>query len=101
MWISKKMWNEMCDKVNKQQNTINGLVDCHNTSITLEHDDKTFFGYDIIEKYSHKEVMTSTDSVKDITLYELAKLVIDGTPIVRDVVVKKEYGKGEDKIGKD
>ena len=83
MWISKSKWNEMCDKVNKQQKKIDELVACHNIYTILKNDGETFFGFEIKEKYSHKEVTTSTDLVKDVTLEELAKLVIDGTPIKR------------------
>ena len=46
-------------------------------------------------KYSHRqeEIKVSTDTIKDITLEELARLVIDREPIVREenVKVKVEY----------
>ena len=47
--------------------------------------------------YEHNEPKVSTSNIQDITLEELARLVIDGTPITRKVMEEniKEYGRKE------
>ena len=42
--------------------------------------------------YRHIENKACTSTTNDVTLEELAKLVLDGTPIKRDVPEPKEYG---------
>ena len=85
MWISKKKWNEMRDRLNKHDKSINELIDCHKVNwtpyITYE------FGHEEIRLFqnglTHNTITISTDTIPNVTLEELTKLVIDGTPIER------------------
>ena len=112
MWVSKKKWNEMedsiklvdvldrkiilmCDTIERLKRSQDTL---HDELIELEkaHKDEIYTYVDgnrcahTKRKYSHK---TSTDTIKDVTLEELARFVIDHEPIVREenVKVKVEY----------
>jgi hypothetical protein len=118
MWISKKKWNEMCDVVNKLNFTltsqrdnidkiydrleknrtdIENLIDAHHKY------EKEELGYTcgglpvsfktrLVTKYNHA---IDTNEIKGVTLEELAKFIIDKTPIERDKTVKVKYYKGE------
>ena len=117
MWISKRKWNEMeqninmvdvlngkiilmCDTIDRLKRGYDSLKD---ELIELEkaHEDEicTYMDRDRCtytkRKYSHrqKEIKASTSNISDITLEELARLVIDREPIVREenVKVKVEY----------
>lgn len=104
MWISKKKWNEMQNEINnlkidsKSLRTrvynleciIENLIEAHN-EIKVE---KEYYDYSnltpynpipelktkMVTKYTHS---SDTKTVPNVTLEELAKLVIDGTPIER------------------
>ena len=117
MWISKRKWNEMEDKIDWANNnsikTITKITELeeklinynwlNNTvrELELAHKDEIYTYVDgnrctrTKRKYSHEqeEIKTSTDTIKDITLEELARFVIDHEPIVREenVKVKVEY----------
>ena len=117
MWISKRKWNEMEQNINMVDvldgkiilmcDTIDRLKRSHDSLkdelIELEraHKDEIYTYVDgnrctrTKRKYSHRqgEIKTSTNTIKDITLEELARLVIDHEPIVREenVKVKVEY----------
>lgn len=119
MWISKRKWNEMCEKVNdleKRSNQIGNLiptlVDRTNHYEDLKKNvDKLISAHKKVEEtdtymndglklamfsktsYEHNESKASTSNISDITLEELARLVIDREPIVREenVKVKVEY----------
>lgn len=82
--------------VDKNTKDINNLKDCHDR----ENDFKIVqsgFGYRVEEngKFIHKEIQTDTNTISDVTFSELAKYVIDDTPIERDKTVKVKYYKGE------
>ena len=117
MWISKRKWNEMEDRVNEIDvledkiilmcDTIDRLKRSHDSLkdelVELEraHKDEIYTYVDgngftrRKRKYSHRqeEIKISTGTIKDITLEELARLVIDRETIVREenVKVKVEY----------
>lgn len=123
MWISKKKWNRMCDKISEievsfecrdvfikkldarvveSDGIINGLIEAHN-EIEDEEEYLSFpngmYGHYEMKKRKTKKYNHAMDTktIPNVTLEELAKLVIDGTPIVREqtIKVKKEYGRGE------
>ena len=108
MWISKKKWNEIGNKLDNlsslcthneimiqrlserlsdAETTIKNLIEAHN-EIEDEEEYLSLNGiygrYEIkkrkIKKYNHT---MNTSTVPNVTLEELAKLVIDGTPIER------------------
>ena len=110
MWISKKKWNNLCDNIDINKIDIKLLYNMVN-SLLIEHTYK-----DIVENINyisvkddkhHKEERicvfatghktSLTEHIPDITLEELARLVIDGTPITRKVMEEniKEYGRME------
>ena len=102
MWISKRKWTEMEDRMDillHRDAVIFGRLETLKDELTeLEkaHKDEIYTYVDgnrctrTKRKYSHK---TSTNTIKDITLEELARFVIDHEPIVREenVKVKVEY----------
>ena len=109
MWISKKKLEKIEREINVLkrylreydllENTINKLVDAHN-EIEVEEEYIRYpsnpyelytFNKRMTKRYTHS---SSTEHIPDITLEELARLVIDGTPIVRDkkIDVKMYYG---------
>lgn len=121
MWISKKKLEEMCDVVNKlnaglarqrdnidriydrlekNRTDIDNLIDAHHKyekeEIYYDYQSKSFSiggtKTRLVTKYNHA---IDTDEIKGITLEELARYVIDGTPIERDETVKVKYYKGE------
>lgn len=119
MWISKHKWNEIgneldnlgsrCthneimiqrlrERLSDAETTIENLTKAHN-EIEEEEEYLSFpngmYGnYETkkrtIKKYNHT---INTSTIPNVTLEELAKLVIDGTPIERDekVDVKMKY----------
>lgn len=107
MWISKKklddILNKMNNKIEELEHEVKALSDCHKKEYIRKYYMKptSFFdkcqGLPNIEitpysKYSHDYDRLNT-SISDITLEELARLVIDHEPIVREenVKVKVEY----------
>ena len=117
MWISKRKWNEMeqdidmvdvldgkiifmCDTIDRLKRSQESLKD-ELVELERAHKDEIYTYVDgngctrTKRKYSHRqeEIKTSTDTIKDITLEELARLVIDHEPIIREenVKVKVEY----------
>ena len=123
MWISKKKWNEVCemfDTINLRFENVATRVeelekrtyDYEDYKIRVEHllgahdceYSKCFRGIrdnnghtipTPIVEVKHKIEKSSTENIKNITLEELARLVIDGTPITRKVMEEnvKEYGR--------
>lgn len=111
MWISKKKWGEMraeltrqrynidriYDRLEKNRTDIENLIDAHH-KYEKEELGYTCGGFPVsfktrlVTKYNHA---IDTDEIKGITLEELARYVIDGTPIERDKTVKVKYYKGE------
>ena len=78
MWISKKKWNKMCDRINK-------LEDAHSKKYRKEWS-SLLEGYFLMEdgyEHSNKELKVNTNTIPNVTLEELTRLVIDGTPIER------------------
>ena len=117
MWISKRKLNEMeqninmvdvldskiilmCDTIDRLKRSHDSLKD-ELVELERAHKDEIYTYVDgnrctrTKRKYSHRqeEIKVSTDTIKDITLEELARLVIDREPIVREenVKVKVEY----------
>ena len=107
MWISKRKWNVMedrmvlmCDTIDRFKRSQDSLKD-ELVELERAHKDEIYTYVDgnrctrTKRKYSHRreEIKTSTNTIKDITLEELARLVIDHEPIVREenVKVKVEY----------
>lgn len=80
MWLSKKKYNEMMDRIKK-------LEDCH-YRITNPFDN-TFKDY----HFNHNFMSFNTREIKDVTLQELASYVIDHKPIIRKekIEVTKKY----------
>ena len=65
---------------------IKGLTNCHKM---------TSLGYESLRippTYEHLPSKADTESIFGVTLEELANLILDGTPIKRDVPESKEYG---------
>lgn len=107
MWISKRKWNKMEENIFLMNKTIENIVfhqeDIKDELTELEkaHKDEIYTYIDVNRctctkrKYSHKkeEIKASTSNIKDVTLEELARFVIDHEPIVREenVKVKVEY----------
>lgn len=117
MWISKRKWSKIEEKINTVDmlhrkmilmcDTIDSLkrsrerIDNELTELEKAHKDEIYTYVDgnrctrTKRKYSHRkeEVKVSTSNISDITLEELARLVIDHEPIVREenIKVKVEY----------
>ena len=107
MWISKKKWNKIEENIFLMNKTIENIVFRQEvikdelTELEKAHKDDIYTYIDVNRctctkrKYSHRkeEIKASTSNIKDITLEELARLVIDHEPIVREenVKVKVEY----------
>ena len=107
MWISKKKWNKIEENIFLMNKTIENIVFRQEvikdelTELEKAHKDDIYTYIDVNRctctkrKYSHRkeEVKVSTSNIKDITLEELARLVIDHEPIVREenIKVKVEY----------
>ena len=108
MWISKKKWNEMEEKVKmvdsalKKEgerlsyfsNELKSLRDAHiTTKYTSFIDDNGVVRCSTEYKYCDHTIKASTSNIKDVTFEELARFVIDHEPIVREenVKVKVEY----------
>ena len=106
MWISKRKWNEMEDKISvlekrdarlweewaKLKVISDGLAMAHKDEITKRYskDGCEIYAREYLHEY---ESTVNTSNISDITLEELARLVIDHEPIVREenVKVKVEY----------
>ena len=106
MWISRKKWNEMEENIFLMNKTIENIVfhqEVINDELTeLEKAHKSEIcactcdeKNRLKRKYIHRqeEIKASTSNISDVTLEELARLVIDHEPIVREenVKVKVEY----------
>ena len=107
MWISKKKWNKIEENIFLMNKTIENIVFRQEvikdelTELEKAHKDDIYTYIDVNRctctkrKYSHRkeEIKASTSNIKDITLEELARLVIDHEPIIREenVKVKVEY----------
>ena len=107
MWISKKKWNKIEENIFLMNKTIENIVFRQEvikdelTELEKAHKDDIYTYIDVNRctctkrKYSHKkeEIKASTSNISDVTLEELARLVIDHEPIVREenVKVKVEY----------
>lgn len=107
MWISKRKWNKIEENIFLMNKAIENIVfrqeDIKDELIELEkaHKDEIYKYVDgnrctrTKRKYSHRqeEIKASTSNISDITLEELARLVIDHEPIVREenVKLKVEY----------
>ena len=117
MWISKRKWNEMedrvhmvdaldskmfimCDTIDRMERSQKSMKD-EFTQLEKAHKDEIYTYMDrnrcthTKRKYSHRqeEIKASTNNIQDVTLKELVRLVIDREPIVREenVKVKVEY----------
>lgn len=98
MWISKKKWaeiestlkefNMLKSWISEDHNRLNRLISSHNKVEEKEHYNEK---YDIlVTNYNHNNISTiNTDKISDITLEELARFVIDKTPIERTVTEDK------------
>ena len=108
MWISKRKWNEieekikMVDSVLKKEdeylsylsNEVKNLRDAHITTKSTSYiDNNGVVRYSTKYKYCDHTIKASTSNISDVTLEELARFVIDHEPIVREenVKVKVEY----------
>lgn len=94
MWVSKRKWNEMDERIRMQyemieaqyktireiETNVNNLTNCHNLVYPNQYRD----GY-----FTHKSEKINTQNINDITLEKLAKYIIDGEPLVG--LIKKEY----------
>lgn len=84
------------------EKSVDRLLEAHNVIYKMDEFEQVKGGkavsyyYRVIKEILHREQSTSTDKLSNITLEELAKLVIDGTPIERDEkldVKMKYYGR--------
>ena len=102
MWISKRKWNKIEENIFLMNKTIENIVFRQEvikdelTELEKAHKDDIYTYIDVNRctctkrKYSHRkeEIKASTSNIKDVTLEELARLVIDHEPIVREENVK-------------
>ena len=97
MWISKKMWNEMVSRVSKTERELRYLTDCHEEIKTINFKGEEL-NTDFAVGYKHKIEKVDTDKAKDVTLQEIARLVMDNEPIVRKTMEEKTnyYGRKVD-----
>ena len=127
MFISKRKWEEMCDMVNvtsskltktikmvaelqeklkyydTYKKNVEKLLSAHICNYGEDFEaifdgNHNFKYYNmILKEIIHTPQTSSTSQISNITLEELARLVIDGTPITRKVVEEniKEYGRVE------
>jgi len=95
MWISKRKWNEMEDRVNELEKRHNILTQSVYSKIAILNREISQVGEfaRVLNMNMGKNSTVNTSNIKDITLKELARLVIDREPIVREenVKVKVEY----------
>lgn len=127
MWISKKMWNEMCNRIDELEKNstkyaikittldeklyyydtykknVEKLLDAHLCTYSeglqvMRGGENLRYYSKILKEINHNNLKTDTDKVKDITLQELAKLVMDNEPIVRKTMEEKTnyYGRKVD-----
>lgn len=68
----------------KLDSNVDKLIMCHETGTK-----RSLFGYEY-EVYTHKTECGKTERAGDVTLDDLAKLVIDGKPIVIEKRVSEE-----------
>lgn len=91
MWISKKKWNEELEEIKRSINRNSTKIDI----IENGHEvGASIWGCEY-NRIGHKETKAPTNFIPDVSLEELARYVIDGTPIERDKTVKVKYYKGE------
>lgn len=105
MWISKKKWNILCSQVHTMEVKLCNYKELKDDVYKLtkihkkETVDEPYFDctpYRVFDK-KHKATQythaTSTDTIPNVTLKELARYVIDNEPIVREetINIKKEY----------
>ena len=87
---------DISEEVEYCKQHIGNLARCHDTVKTVHF----FWGADSAypPAYTHYDEKAETLAAGNVTLEELAKLVLDGTPIIRDVPTKTKYGvhKGDD-----
>ena len=86
MWISKRKWNDFIANYKALENKVLSLEEAHDVCLVGS-------GFGRVKRYYHSSDKASTSNIKDITFEELARLVIDHEPIVREenVKVKVEY----------
>ena len=86
MWISKRKWNDFLANYKALKYKVLSLEEAHDVGLVGS-------GFGIVKQYHHSAEKVSTSNISDITLEELARLVIDRKPIVREenVKVKVEY----------
>ena len=122
MFISKRKWDEICeriDELNSENYELNEtlkqyyiilsqLADLHNYEEAIKKEKYSivtmpksknrvpFLDRNVLY-HSQTTEKSSTKEISNITLEELARLVIDGTPITRKVMEEniKEYGRME------
>ena len=89
MFISKRKWEEMCERIDELEK----IHPMKYEKIIFPHCDEAFYR----ESGRKHDETTTTNEISNITLEELARLVIDGTPITRKVMEEniKEYGRME------
>ena len=127
MWIRKCKWNEMCDKVDvtssnliktmklvaeleeklknyyAYEKRVEKLLDAHICVYNWDYQEirggnSVRYYSKVLKEIIHKSQTSCTNEISDVTLEELAKLVIDGTPIVRKTMEEKTnyYGRKVD-----
>ena len=124
MFISKRKWEEMCDRADvtssnliktiklvteleeklknydAYEKRVEKLLDAHLCVYNegyqeIRGENSVRYYSKVLREIIHKNQTSSTNEISDITLEELARLVIDGTPITRKVMEEniKEYGR--------
>ena len=79
MWISKKKWDKLQRELSVFEKFVENYIRETNKDLTI------LFSYVNEKKLSEllKKENANTKLIQNVTLEELAKLVIDGTPIKR------------------
>ena len=91
MWITKKKWEKELEEIKRSINRNSTKIDI----IENGHEVGASIWGSEYNRIGHKETKASTNFIPDVSLEELARYVIDGTPIERDETVKVKYYKGE------
>lgn len=73
------------EKIRNMEAVIEELAKCHKRELS------TSYPMGGLYCFSHEQEMCYTQRIKDVTLKELAQYVLDGKPIIREKMVKKEY----------
>jgi len=93
MWISKKMWGSLNRRIVELSSEVEALVSLHTdrTCIWFVSNSGRVKGLDHTKALPQLNMSVKTETIPDLTVEELAKYVVDGTPIKRKKEIDVEY----------